>query len=64
MDLLDTGSRAGVVLVSPEGHKLNSAIRFWFKATNNVAKCETFFSGLKLAKEMQVKKLLINMTPS
>lgn len=30
----DIGSGVGVVLVSPEGHKLNCAIRFGFKATN------------------------------
>ncbi|XP_022843327.1 uncharacterized protein LOC111366872, partial [Olea europaea var. sylvestris] len=33
----EVGSGAGVVLISPEGHKLTSAVRFGFKATNNAA---------------------------
>lgn len=49
-----------MVLVSPEGHKLNSAVRFGFKETNNAAKYEALFLGLRSAKEMQLWKLLIN----
>lgn len=33
------GSGAGMVFVSPEGHKLNFEVRFKFKVTNNVAEC-------------------------
>lgn len=46
-------------LVSPEGYKLNCAMRFGFKATNNVDEYEAFLTGLKLAKEIQVRRLLI-----
>lgn len=53
-------SGACVVLVSPKGHKLNSAVWFRFRATNNVAKYEALLSSLRLAKEMQEKRLLIN----
>ncbi|XP_022889049.1 uncharacterized protein LOC111404482 [Olea europaea var. sylvestris] len=56
----DAGSGAGVVLISPEGHKLNSTVRFGFKATNNVAEYEALLAGLRLTKEMQVKRLLIS----
>ncbi|XP_022856263.1 uncharacterized protein LOC111377401 [Olea europaea var. sylvestris] len=56
----DTSSGAGVVLISPEGHKLNSVVRFGFKATNNVAEYEALLAGLRLAREMQVKRLLIS----
>ncbi|XP_022846411.1 uncharacterized protein LOC111369165 [Olea europaea var. sylvestris] len=56
----DTSSGAGVVLISPEGYKLNSTVRFGFKATNNVAEYEALLAGLRLAKEMQVKRLLIS----
>lgn len=48
----ETGSGARMVFVSPEGHKLNSAVRFGFRATNNVAKYEALLVGLRLAKEM------------
>ncbi|XP_022886895.1 uncharacterized protein LOC111402791 [Olea europaea var. sylvestris] len=56
----DTDSGVGVVLVSPEGHKLNSTVRFGFKATNNAAKYEALLVGLRLAREMQVRRLRIN----
>lgn len=46
--------------MSPESHKLNSVVRFRFKTTNNVAKYEALFTDLRLAKEMQMKRLLIN----
>ncbi|XP_022848768.1 uncharacterized protein LOC111371087 [Olea europaea var. sylvestris] len=56
----NTGSRAGVVLVSLEGHKLNSGVKFRFKATNNAAEYHALFAGLRLAKKMQIKRLRIN----
>ncbi|XP_022864755.1 uncharacterized protein LOC111384672 [Olea europaea var. sylvestris] len=56
----ETGLEVGVVLVSPEGHKLNSAVRFGFKVTNNTAEYEALLVGLRLAKEMQVRRLHIN----
>ncbi|XP_022859441.1 uncharacterized protein LOC111380181 [Olea europaea var. sylvestris] len=44
----DTSSRAGVVLISLEGHKLNSTVRFGFKATKNAAMDKTMTSYLKM----------------
>lgn len=43
---------AGVILISPKGYKLNCAISFGFKATNDVAKYEALLVGLLLAKEV------------
>ncbi|XP_022846490.1 uncharacterized protein LOC111369272 [Olea europaea var. sylvestris] len=54
----ETGSGAGVVLESPEGHKLNCVVRFSFKASNNAAEYKALLAGLRLAKEMSVKRLL------
>lgn len=54
------GTGARVVLVSPEKHKLNCAMRFDFKATNNAIEYEALLIRLRLAREMQVKRLLIN----
>ncbi|XP_022876923.1 uncharacterized protein LOC111395145 [Olea europaea var. sylvestris] len=48
---------AGVILISPEGHKLTSAVRFGFKATNNVAEYEALLAGLRLAKKMQISRI-------
>ncbi|XP_022856703.1 uncharacterized protein LOC111377807 [Olea europaea var. sylvestris] len=54
----EAGAGAGIVLESPEGHLLNCAVRFGFRASNNVAEYEALLAGLRLAKEMQVRKLL------
>lgn len=56
----EASSRVGLVLESPEGHRLNCAIRFGFKASNNVIKYEALLAGLRLVKEMQVRRLLVN----
>ncbi|XP_074366739.1 uncharacterized protein LOC141707460 [Apium graveolens] len=52
------GAGAGIVLVSPEGHHLMSAIHFKFYATNNDAEYETLINGLKIALEMGVQNLI------
>ncbi|XP_074326632.1 uncharacterized protein LOC141664574 [Apium graveolens] len=52
------GSGAGIVLVSPEGHHLMSAIHFKFYATNNDAEYEALIHGLKIALEMGVRNLI------
>lgn len=48
----EMGSEARVVLISLEGHKLNCAVRFEFRATNNVSEYEALLVGLRLSKEM------------
>ena len=53
----DGGSGVGLILVSPNGHRMNCAIRFGFKASNNEAEYEILIAGLELAKEMKVKSL-------
>ena len=50
----DTGSGAGMMLISPEGHKIHCAIRFGFKVSNKEAKYEALIEGLRLARELQV----------
>ena len=51
------GAGARVVLKSPEGHLLKSAIHFSFGATNNMGEYEALIVGLRLAKEMKVESL-------
>ena len=53
------GSRAGLILVSPEGHQMHCTLRFGFKASNNEAEYEALITGLNLAKEMKVESLEI-----
>ncbi|XP_074342668.1 uncharacterized protein LOC141680303 [Apium graveolens] len=52
------GAGAGIVLVSPEGHHLMSAIHFKFYATNNDVEYEALINGLKIALEMGVRNLI------
>uniref|UniRef100_A0A2N9FFW9 Integrase catalytic domain-containing protein n=1 Tax=Fagus sylvatica TaxID=28930 RepID=A0A2N9FFW9_FAGSY len=46
------GSRAGIVLVSPEGLVLEQAIWLKFSASNNEAKYEALMIGLRIAKKL------------
>ena len=53
------GSRAGLILVSPEGHWMHYAFRFGFKASNNEVEYKVLIAGLNLDKEMKIKSLEI-----
>ena len=53
----EEGSAADLILVSLEGHQMDCALRFKFKASNNEAKDEALIAGLNLAKEMKVESL-------
>ena len=55
----ENGSKAGLVLIKPENHRISSALRFTFKDSNNEAECEALLAGLVLTKELQVDSLLI-----
>ncbi|KAL5563474.1 hypothetical protein UlMin_033221 [Ulmus minor] len=48
-----------VILVSPEGVRLSCALHFRLKATNNQAEYEALLAGLRLAKEVSARHLLI-----
>lgn len=47
----------GVVLITPEKDKLQYAVRFGFKATNNEAEYKSMIMGLRLAHELGAKKI-------
>jgi hypothetical protein len=53
------GAGAGVVLIPPEGDMLKYAIQIEFPATNNNAEYEGLVTGLRLAKELGIRWLLI-----
>ena len=53
------GFGAGLMLVSPKGKEYTYALRFEFEATNNEADYKALLAGLLLAKDMEVRKLLI-----
>ncbi|XP_074324247.1 uncharacterized protein LOC141661163 [Apium graveolens] len=54
----NNGAGARIVLVTPEGHHLMSAIHFKFYVTNNDAEYEALINGLKVALEVGVVNLI------
>ena len=53
-----TGLGAGVVLTSPKGDKLKYALQIHFAASNNMAEYEALIHGLRLAKELGIRRIL------
>ena len=51
------GSRAGLILTSPEGIDIEYALRFGFQASNNEAEYEAVIAGLNLAHSLEVDQL-------
>ena len=49
----DCEAGAGLMLVSPERHKITCALRFNFKASSNEAEYEALLAGLRLSKELK-----------
>ena len=52
-------SGVGIMLISPEGHKIHCALCFGFQASNNEAEYEALIVGLRLASELQVRNLKV-----
>jgi ribonuclease HI len=55
------GAGACVVLIPPEGDILKYAIQLEFPATNNIAEYEGLVTGLRLAKDLGIRRLLIQV---
>ncbi|XBI53409.1 hypothetical protein VPH35_035643 [Triticum aestivum] len=53
-----SGLGAGIVLTSPKGDKLIYTLRIHFTASNNVAEYEALVHGLRLAKELGIRRIL------
>jgi ribonuclease HI len=53
------GAGAGVVLIPLEGNTLKYAIQLEFPATNNIAEYEGLVTGLRQAKDLAIRRLLI-----
>nr|KYP75646.1 Retrovirus-related Pol polyprotein from transposon 17.6 [Cajanus cajan] len=52
------GSGAGIILANPSGITIEQSLRFGFRASNNQAEYEALIAGLRLATEMNVKKVI------
>nr|GEU59056.1 reverse transcriptase domain-containing protein [Tanacetum cinerariifolium] len=55
------GSRAGLILTNTKGTKFTNTLRCRFDATNNEAEYEALIAGLRIAKQMGIKKLQANV---
>ena len=51
------GLGAGVVLTSPKGDQLKYVLQIHFRASNNVAEYEALVHGLKVAKEIGIRRI-------
>jgi ribonuclease HI len=52
------GAGTGVVLIPPEGDILKYAIQLKFLATNNIVEYKGLVTGLRLAKELDIRQVL------
>lgn len=52
--------KGGVVLVTPEGNKLEYTIRFGFKVTNNEAEYDAMLTRLRLTHALEAKRVRVN----
>nr|GFB26765.1 reverse transcriptase domain-containing protein [Tanacetum cinerariifolium] len=55
------GSGAGLIFTNPEGVEFTYALRFQFAASNNEAEYEAHFAGLRIATQMGVKNIQVNV---
>ncbi|GJU54404.1 reverse transcriptase domain-containing protein [Tanacetum coccineum] len=55
------GSGAGLILTSPEGTEFTYALRFQFTVSNNEAEYEALIAGLRIAAQMDVRNVHVNV---
>nr|GEW73147.1 hypothetical protein [Tanacetum cinerariifolium] len=55
------GSGAGLILTNPEGVEFTYALRFQFAASNNEAEYEALVAGLRIATQIRVKNIQVNV---
>nr|GEW31517.1 reverse transcriptase domain-containing protein [Tanacetum cinerariifolium] len=55
------GSGVGLILTNPEGVEFTYALRFQFAASNNEAEYEALVAGLRIATQMGVKNIQVNV---
>ncbi|GKF47207.1 reverse transcriptase domain-containing protein [Tanacetum coccineum] len=55
------GSKAGLILTSPEGTEFSYALRFQFTASNNEVEYEALIAGLRIAAQMGVRNVHVSV---
>ena len=51
------GARVGIVVITPEGIKLEHSFRLGFRASSNEAKYEALLAGLKVISDLGAKEV-------
>ncbi|CAL8169374.1 unnamed protein product [Prunus armeniaca] len=54
------GCGAGLMLTTPNGSKVEYALQFNFRTSNNEAEYKALLAGLRLAKSMSAKEISIH----
>jgi ribonuclease HI len=54
------GARAGILFISPTNEQLRYVLRIHFPASNNTAKYEACFHGLRIAVDLGIKRLYVH----
>ena len=54
----EAGAGAGVILTSPQGDKMKYVLQIHFNATNNMAEYEALIHGLRVAKDIGIKRIV------
>jgi ribonuclease HI len=53
------GAGVGVLLITPKGKQQKYVLQIFWKVSNNEAKYEALLHGLRLAKSLGIKRLLV-----
>ena len=54
------GSGAGMIFITPEGAMMERVVTLGFAASNNEVEYEALLSGLRAAKELRIKQLIVH----
>ena len=52
-----SGAETGIIIITPDGIKLEHSFRVGFKASNNEAKYEALLAGLRVVSELGAKEV-------
>ena len=53
------GARAGIIVITPKGIKLEHSFKLGFRASNNKAKYEALLAGLRVVSDLGAKEVEI-----
>ena len=53
----ENGSGVGIILISQEGHRVHTTLRFRFEASNNDDEYEALLAELRVARELKAKAI-------